>query len=396
MGILLSLLEHNGTGARYDVVETIPRALKGMSTAGLSTYECFKKIIADTRRELCIVSFCCNMSTSAEGVDILNRLVELANSKVRVCILVDSHSKDPDLNKLSSSSVSYTKVDIGLLHKHGVGNLLSSFWVSDGIRFYLGSASLTGGSLSTIKTLGVYSDGNARLARDLRRRFANYERISEGMCLYCMKFSTSYHMFRPFYNVFFSDSPEHMIGSHRTFDEDCVLAHIDAASSTIDMELISLLPIRRSGDGIVTYWPALKDALIRATLERNVRLRILVGYWSKTDVRATAAVRSLGELGVDSIDISVKVFSFQHAGGGGTGNAAAASAGPDDINNTKLIVVDGCRAHITSANMDGTHFSNHAFVSFNSLDAEMAKRLTEVFERDWTSPFSRPISELAR
>nr|AAA46548.1 p43K protein [Molluscum contagiosum virus]AAB29323.1 p43K=envelope protein [Molluscum contagiosum virus subtype I MCV I, Peptide, 388 aa] [Molluscum contagiosum virus subtype 1] len=360
------------------IVETLPATLPlALPTGSMLTYDCFDTLISQTQRELCIASYCCNLRSTPEGGHVLLRLLELARADVRVTIIVDEQSRDADATQLAGvPNLRYLKLDVGELPGGKPGSLLSSFWVSDKRRFYLGSASLTGGSISTIKSLGVYSECEP-LARDLRRRFRDYERLCARRCVRCLSLSTRFHLRRHCENAFFSDAPESLIGSTRTFDADAVLAHVQAARSTIDMELLSLVPLVRDEDS-VQYWPRMHDALVRAALERNVRVRLLVGLWHRSDVFSLAAVKGLHELGVGHADISVRVFAIPGAKG-------------EPLNNTKLLVVDDEYVHVTSADMDGTHYARHAFVSFNCAERAFARALGALFERDWQSSFSSPL-----
>ncbi|ALA62452.1 virion envelope protein [Turkeypox virus] len=361
----------------YHVVETIPEALSNINTTNLSTYDCFKRLIDIAKHEIYIVSYCCNLGNNPEGTDILNRLIDMS-SKIPVYIIVDESSPHKDYDKIKASHIKYIKIDIGILNKESVGNLLGNFWVVDKLHFYIGSASLMGSALTNIKNTGIYSENN-HLANDLYRRCIDYKIISKKKCLILTRLGTKYHFTRNYNGIFFSDSPERLIGRNRTLDLDCVMHYIDAAKSTIDLEVVSLLPTKRIKDNLI-YWPVIKDGLIRAVLERGVRLRVLLGYWRKTDSFSKASIKSLNELGIDSIDISIKVFIFPH------------NSRIDDINNTKLMIVDGRYSHLMSANLDGTHFDHHAFVSFNCIDPNTTRKVSDIFERDWASSYAKEIN----
>nr|WCB86969.1 CPPV158 virion envelope protein [Cooks petrelpox virus] len=362
--------------ADYQIVETVPQSLTAINSTNLSTYECFKRLIDLAKKEIYIATFCCNLSSNPEGTDILNRLIDVS-SKIPVYILVDESSPHKDYDKIKSSHIRYIKVDVGVLNKESVGNLLGNFWVVDKLHFYIGSASLMGNALTTIKNMGIYSENNS-LAMDLYFRSLDYKIISKKKCLFFTRMATKYHFFKNHNGIFFSDSPEHMVGRKRTYDLDCVIHYIDAAKSTIDLAIVSLLPTKRTKDSVV-YWPIIKDALIRAVLERGVKLRILLGFWKKTDVISKASIKSLNELGVDHIDISTKVFRFP------------INSRVDDINNSKMMIIDGRYSHVMTANLDGSHFNHHAFVSFNCMDQQFTKKIAELFERDWISPYAKEI-----
>ncbi|CCD83197.1 palmitylated EEV envelope protein [Squirrelpox virus] len=371
-------------GAGCRVVETIPPG-SSIQSQHLNTLECFDEIITRAKKYIYIASYCCNLRSTSDGEHILNRLMEAAQNKISVIILVDDQSRDKDRADLTSAGVNYRKIHVG--KKLGTGSLLGSFWVSDDERWYAGSASLTGGSISTIKTLGLYSE-YAPLARDLRRRFETFSSLGErsesswlscmGKCMCCVPLSTAYHMHHPVGGIFFSDAPERLLGYSRTLDADSVLGFIESATTSIDMELLSIVPLVRKND-TVKYWPDIYNAIITAAIDRKVRVRLLVGLWRHNDVFSMAAARSIQEFGVGHADVSVRVFSMP----GGVGDA--------NINNTKLMVVDGTKAHVTVANFDGTQHLQYAFVSVNSVDPGVSKELADVFERDWNSPYSTPL-----
>ncbi|ABQ43500.1 palmitylated EEV envelope protein [Tanapox virus] len=353
------------SGAGCRIVETIPKKL-GITTQHMLTYECFEEIISKSKKNINIASFCCNLRTSDDGKIILNKLKEAASSGVKVTILVDHQSGNKDEEELSNSNIKYVKVNMG---NNNPGVLLGSFWVSDSSRCYIGNASLTGGSISNIKTLGIYSD-YPPLASDLQRRFDTFITFGENKSLFsyftmacCLPVSTEYHIYNPIGGVFLSDSPEHLLGFSRTLDADVVLSKIKSAKKSIDLELLSLVPIIRE-DNKTTYWPDIYNEIICATINRGVKVRLLISSWNKNDTYVMTSVKSLQSMCLNN-DLTVKLFQ--------------------DNNNTKLMIVDEEFVHITSANFDGTHYLHHAFVSFNTVAKELVSEILNIFNRDWNS-----------
>ncbi|QHR82569.1 palmitylated EV envelope protein [Brazilian porcupinepox virus 1] len=351
----------DGAGCR--IVETIPKQL-GIRTQHMLTHECFNEILSNAKKNVNIVSFCCNLKTSEDGKSILSKIKDLVKSGIKVTIIVDHQSGNKDEDELVASGVEYIKAKIS---KKNLGVLLGSFWVSDNERCYIGNASLTGGSITNIKTLGIYSD-YPPLAYDLQRRFYTFRSFNKENSWYnmfssamCLSVSTKYHMNNPVGGVFLSDSPDSVLGFYRTLDSDVVLTKIINAKQSIDIELLSLVPIVREDDK-TTFWPDIYNEIISAVINRGVKVRLLIGSWDKNDIYSMTSVKSL-QVMCSNNDLMVKLFH--------------------EKNNTKLMIVDDSFAHITSANFDGTHYLHHAFVSFNTVDSLLVKNLLEVFDRDW-------------
>ncbi|AWU47062.1 Palmytilated EEV envelope phospholipase-like protein [Sea otter poxvirus] len=376
-------------GARCMVVETIPSTLK-LQTPNISTLQCFEEIISKTTKYLHISTFCCNLTSSRDGENILTRICELSQRGIRVVILVDNQSKDNDKQALESAGVEYRKVQIG---ETGISCMLGNFWVSDNARLYIGGAALTGGSISFIKNVGLFSTCS-QLANDLENRFDTFKAfvvnkrsswLGIPRCIKCkplkcnVPVSTKFHINNNAGGVFFSDSPEYLLGCFRTLDYDVITHRISKAQDTIDIALLSFSPLIRTDDATI-YWPNLLNALLEAGITRAVKIRVLISSFQKNDPFSVAAIKALNEFGIDHADISVRLFSSSEK------NETA-------TNNTKLLIVDNKFVHITPANLDGTHYQYHSFVSANVESAILIKGFSDVFNRDWESIYSIPITK---
>lgn len=369
-------------GADCRVVETIPAEVSSLGTQNMSTFDCFMAIAGSAKKFLYVVSFCCNLKSSREGVAVKDKLCALAKEGVAVCVIVDVQSKEADAAELRESGVEYMKAKVA--DSSGAGSLLGSLWLADSGQWYVGSASLTGGSVSTIKNVGLYST-NKHLASDLMNRVNTFrsfvvepkQPFTTLCCAMITPTATDFHLNHSGGGVFFSDSPERFLGFYRTLDEDLVLHRIESAQNSINLSLLSMVPVVRHSES-VEYWPRIIDALLRAAVDRGVRVRVIVSQWKNADPLSVTAARTLNGFGVGHVDISARWFAIP---------------GRDDAsNNTKLLVVDDKFAHITVANMDGTHYRYHAFVSVNAEGGEVVKSLAAVFDRDWRSKFCSPIN----
>ncbi|ANS71105.1 eev envelope phospholipase [Pteropox virus] len=374
-------------GANCIVVETIPKTLDLQST-NITTLECFEELIAKATKTIHIVTFCCNLRSTKDGENILSKLCDAARRGVKVVILVDYQSRDTDKEILENSGVEYFKVKI---NNTGMSNMLGNFWTSDKERLYVGSASLTGGSLTTIKNLGLYSTCSV-LAKDLENRFDTFKKLIDKKssifrkicCTPCMAntvcgvpLATDFHLDYSAGGVFFSDSPDTLLGCFRTLDYDVVIERISKAQDSIDLSLMSFVPIVKS-DEVIVFWPNLLNALLEAAINRSVKIRVLVSHLKNNNPFSLAAISTLNAFSTENADISVRYFSNKDS---------------DTVNNTKLLVVDSKFAHLTVANFDGTHYKHHSFVSANAESLVLVKKLSEVFNRDWESKYSVPVAK---
>ncbi|KPJ14385.1 Phospholipase D3 [Papilio machaon] len=160
---------------------------------------------------------------------------------------------------------------------------------------------------------------------------------------------------------------------------------------------------QRSGEAaaeyVSRYWPKIDDAIRAAALERRVRVRLLISWWSHSLPAQDHFLRSLTALSqaLPGVDIQVKRFVVPST--------------PDQdkipfarVNHNKYMVTDRT-ALIGTSNWSGDYFTTTAGVSFVFQDLEegggphngtkdIRMQLQEVFERDWTSPYAVPLLKL--
>ncbi|AST09444.1 major IEV antigen [NY_014 poxvirus] len=362
-------------GAKCRLVETLPNNMDFRSN-NLKTFECFDEIISLAKKYIYIASFCCNPLSTDGGALIFDKLKEASEKGVKVIILIDEKGKK-NVASLQEFCPKIEFITINIDKTNNLGILLGCFWVSDNQRCYLGNASFTGGSINTIKTLGVYSD-YPLLAIDLRRRFDTFKAFNSAktslldLCSMacCLPVNTAYHINNPIGGVFFTDSPEHLLGYSRTLDADIVISKLKSAKNSIDIEHLAIVPTVRTNNGDSHYWPNIYNAIVEAAINRGVKVRLLIGNWNKNDAYSMVTAKSLDVL-CSKNDLQVKVFTIQ--------------------NNTKLLIIDDEYIHITSANFDGTHYQNHGFVSFNCVDKTLVDEAKRIFERDWESSHSKSL-----
>nr|XP_021322934.1 phospholipase D4 [Danio rerio] len=140
------------------------------------------------------------------------------------------------------------------------------------------------------------------------------------------------------------------------------------------------------------FWPVLEDALKRAAFDRRVFVRLLVSCGRESDPSVWPFLRSLDALHSpsDNINIAVRVFIIP------AGNQTRIPY--TRINHSKYMVTDKL-AYIGTSNWSADYFNTTAGVGLVvSQDAlqknSFQQQLRAVFQRDWSSEFSIPLSEL--
>ncbi|AVD69168.1 EEV envelope lipase [Saltwater crocodilepox virus] len=359
---------------RAKAVETVPGSLHGLTSSHCSTLDCFSNMISCTRRSLKIVSYCCNLSSTPEGRALIERLLRLAET-ARVTVLTDASSADVDSRLVGVGRLRYLKCDFSRLGC----TLESSFWISDDRRFYLGSASLTGGSLCLVKEAGVYVE-DGRLASDLARRFGDYlalarrgaRRCCRCLCLRHSRFSAR----KRWMGCFLSDTPLRVLGPPRTGDEEALVAAIGAAGSRLDIELMNYVPVYSDA----SFCQALHGALMAAIVGRRVRVRVLVGHWRHTAPATLAFLRSLLPLNHGPFAVAVRAFRFPSGGDSLC-----------DVNSARFLVADARHVHVSNGHLAGDRFDARVSASFNAEHVELANAFQAIFDRDWTSCYARDL-----
>jgi len=166
-------------------------------------------------------------------------------------------------------------------------------------------------------------------------------------------------------------SPKGWLPDEESWELPRMLALIDGAKQSIDVQVLKYKTLDRFGNRFTD----LDDALRRAAA-RGVKIRMLVSEWAQKD----AAVRALQE---PTPIAEVRVIKIPKWSGGDVPFARVAHA--------KYMVVDGQGAWIGSSNWEGDYFLRSRNVGVIFSGGAAPTRLEKFFEENWRSQYVEPL-----
>jgi phosphatidylserine/phosphatidylglycerophosphate/cardiolipin synthase-like enzyme len=172
-------------------------------------------------------------------------------------------------------------------------------------------------------------------------------------------------------------SPHGWLPDETHWDLTRLVALLDEARTSIAVQVLTYGTTNRDKSPFTT----LDDALRRAAA-RGVRVRLLVSHWGVRG-HSRASVEALAANGVD-----VRVLEIPRWSGGEIPFARVAHA--------KFMVVDGTTAWIGTSNWEGDYFLKTRNVAIVASGGGVPERLGRVFEDDWASPYTKPMTEGSR
>ncbi|GAA0179982.1 hypothetical protein LIER_30051 [Lithospermum erythrorhizon] len=156
------------------------------------------------------------------------------------------------------------------------------------------------------------------------------------------------------------------------------------------------------------FWSTLSSAVSEVVFSKQANVRILVAYWAHFIDNTDEYLKSLlysnvlcssSKYNNCSGKVEVKYYvvpEFNLTGpaidknGSATGNTYP---GYTRVNHGKYAVSDQ-RAHIGTSNLIWDYFYTTAGVSFGTYNPAIVSQLQEIFDADWSSPYTLPINPL--
>jgi phosphatidylserine/phosphatidylglycerophosphate/cardiolipin synthase-like enzyme len=259
--------------------------------------------------------------------------------------------------KVDVRIVDYSKLAGGVVH--------AKYFVVDGEESFLGSQNFDWRALDHIQEMGVRIRSPA-IARMLEDVFA----IDwEGK-----KIAAPAHDAIPAKSgerISLVASPTGWLPDEKEWDLPRIVAAIDGAKSSIDVQVLTYGAHERDG----TPFTTLDDALRRAAA-RGVRVRLLVSSWAKP--------KSLAEIAAVP-NVEVRVITIPPWSGGEIPFARVAHA--------KYAVFDrGALAWVGTSNWEGDYFTKSRNVGVMIEGGKAPPRLEGIFEDGWTSAYSNVVA----
>ncbi|XP_078103104.1 5'-3' exonuclease PLD3 isoform X2 [Sander vitreus] len=395
------------------LVESIPEGLEfNSSTTHPSIFQAWINLMAEARSSVDIASFYWTLTnkdtgthepTANQGETILKTLAKLSG-KLSVRITVNMPQKGQpqgDLRLLNDSGANIRTVNMRALTS---GVLHTKFWVVDKKHIYIGSANMDWRSLTQVKELGAVVYNCSCLAADLGKIFEAYWFLGESQSIpspWPTSFSTLYNKDTPLQlllnntpsNVYLSSSPPSFCAAGRTSDLQSILSVMEDAQSFIYIAVMNYLPTMEFSHP-KRYWADIDTQLRRVGYDKRVKVRLLISCWASTQPIMFPFLKSLASVydTKSKLDIQVRLF------------VVPASPKQKEIpfarvNHNKYMVTDKI-AYIGTSNWSGDYFVSTAGSALvvnqtasQSPDPTVQSQLQAVFERDWNSEYSTPLTQ---
>ncbi|XP_041851462.1 5'-3' exonuclease PLD3 isoform X2 [Melanotaenia boesemani] len=394
------------------LVESIPEGLEfNSSSVNPSIFQAWINLMEEARSSVDIASFYWTLTnndtkthepTAYQGEAVLTRLAELSG-KLHVRIAVNTpQQRQPqdDLRLLNDSGADIRTVNMRALTS---GVLHTKFWVVDKKHLYIGSANMDWRSLTQVKELGAVVYNCSCLAADLGKIFEAYWFLGESQSIpspWPSSFSTLYNKDTPLQlplngtpsRVYLSSSPPSFCAAGRTPDLQSVLSVMEDAQSFIYIAVMNYLPTMEFSHP-KRYWADIDTQLRRAAYEKRVKVRLLISCWASTQPVMFPFLKSLASVHdpKSKLDIQVRLFVVP-------ANPRQKEIPFARVNHNKYMVTDKV-AYIGTSNWSGDYFVSTAGSALvvnqtasESPEPSVQSQLKAVFERDWESEYSTPLT----
>lgn len=398
---------------RIALVESIPEGLHfNSSTTHSSIFQAWLRLMGEARSSIDIASFYWTLTnkdtgthepTANQGEIVLTTLAELSGKlSVRIAVNTPQESQpQDDLRLLNQSGADIRTVNMRALTS---GVLHTKFWIVDKKHIYIGSANMDWRSLTQVKELGAVVYNCSCLAADLAKIFEAYWFLGESQSIpspWPSSFSTLYNKDTPLQvplnstpsSVYLSSSPPSFCAAGRTPDLQSILSVMEDAQSFIYIAVMNYLPTMEFSHP-KRYWADIDTQLRRVGYEKRIKVRLLISCWASTQPLMFPFLKSLASVydPKSKLDIQVRLF--------------VVPASPEQkeipfarVNHNKYMVTDKV-AYIGTSNWSGDYFVSTAGSALvvnqtasQSLEPTVQSELKAVFERDWSSTYSTPLTQ---
>lgn len=217
----------------------------------------------------------------------------------------------------------------------------------------------------------------------------------------------NYSTLRPQFSYLSFAPPELSFAKHQADEQ----AWVDTIKSVGNGATVRLSTMDWLGQSQYTsetvYWSSLSSAVSEVVYSKHAKVKILVAYWAhfinNTDqylksLLYTNTLCSSSKYNKCSGKVEIKYYmvpGFNLTGpaihnGTATGNIYP---GYTRVNHGKYAVSD-VRAHIGTSNLVWDYFYCTAGVSFGTYNPAIVAQLQEIFDADWSSPYTVPVEPL--
>lgn len=172
-------------------------------------------------------------------------------------------------------------------------------------------------------------------------------------------------------------SPKGWLPDDGRWDLDRIVAIIDGARSSVDVQVLTYSTQNRDKSAFVVL-----DEALRRAADRGVKVRLLVSHWGAKP--NTAERRSIEAL-ASRPNIAVRVLTIPPWSGGEIPFAR--------VSHAKYMVADGRTAWIGTSNWEGDYFLRTRNVAIVAEGGLLGPRLDKIFDDGWSSAYASPLAQ---
>lgn len=466
------------------LVESIPRGMDDLRiTKGVEyTEKVLKRLTDRAEKTIDVTAMYWNLLPHVKGSDesgfsekqfeefgakygraLYNALRQAAERGVKIRVIQsrgfeDSAAKekpDDESHRLAGKFPKQVQIrQINMADWYGAGIMHQKIWIFDQKDIYIGSANMDWKSISQVKELGVVTEDESRIAKDVSKYYEVWWQLSSRRTpavkdvfdpqsqvrrtvpawsplvpaerrIYSLldksALHTPYNFKHPLpaslngkkSGVFVTGCPREVCLDHRTYDGDGIVHTILDARKTICISVMDFAPVSlyRGAfnktsqtyeiDGKTArpvWWSLLFDALLQAVTTKGVQARLLISKWAHTSAFVNPYLIALdeaakaGRMNSNMTAGRLEIRRFVIPGWDSTTGHGRNFPGHSRVNHTKYIVTDR-RINIGTSNMTWDYFTNTAGCSFNSDHPDLLQKLQEIFDRDWDSQYSYSLEK---
>ncbi|XP_031342086.1 phospholipase D3-like isoform X2 [Photinus pyralis] len=404
---------------KLSLVESIPEGLTypRNATSFPSTYHTWLELINSTRHTIEIASFYWTLRSSEvyphpssyQGEEVFQALLNTGlNRGIKIKIAQSAPNRNnPNIDTeylVKRKAAEVRSVNFPqLLGSDGV--LHTKLWIIDRTHFYIGSANMDWRSLTQVKEMGIVVHNCTSLAEDIGKIFDVYWILGEPGAkipsYWPSYLETKYSINTPMnltldndtFQTYISSSPPPLSPGGRTNDLEAIVNIIQKAEKFVYISVMDYFPLTIYSPKI-KYWASLDNALRSAIIDK-IEVRLLISKWNNTRRSEHYFLKSLADIADSYPKAKVEVRYFVVPA-----TPSQAKIPFARVNHNKYMVTDNT-AYIGTSNWSGDYFIDTAGIGFvvhdpifNRNDSHITVRsqLQAVFERDWNSNYSYPIS----
>ncbi|MDB4942948.1 MAG: Phospholipase D/Transphosphatidylase precursor [Labilithrix sp.] len=310
---------------------------------------------------------------------VLDAVARAVKRRVRVRFVTDAVFAPKYPETLAELRAAGADVRILDFAKQGGGGVLhAKYFVVDELEAFIGSQNFDWRALAHIQEMGVHVTSPA-IAGALADVFATDWELAAGRGIALSRVHR-----HPLADVTTAGgehvslvlSPHGFLPDEASWELPKLEAMLDAARSTIELQVLTYKTKERDG----TPFPTL-DAALRRAAQRGVHVRLIVSSWSsKPGSEARAALDALAA----APNVEIRIITIPAHSSGDIPFARVAHA--------KYLVVDAAAAWVGSSNWEGDYFTRTRNAGVVVRGGKLPGRLGGVFEESWRGPYVAPLA----